>query len=41
MDKLMAEAGLHLRPNRRWLALMWLEGNRTVRELLCSRLPPI
>jgi len=36
----MAEAGLHLRPNRRWLALMWLEGNRTVRELLCSRLPP-
>ena len=40
LDKLMAEAGLHLRPNRRWLALMWLEGNRTVRELLCSRLPP-
>src|SRR5690606_16690372 len=40
LDKLMAEAGLHLRPNRRWLALMWLEGNRTVRELLGSRLPP-
>jgi ferrous iron transport protein B len=39
LDKLLATSSLNLRPSRRWLALMWLEGNRAVKELLRSRLP--
>lgn len=39
LEKLLDEAALDLRPSRRWLALMWLEGNREVKEQLRSRLP--
>src|SRR5690606_12296035 len=39
LEKLLVSAPLNLRPSRRWLALMWLEGNREVKEHLRSRLP--
>src|SRR5690606_6373172 len=38
LEKLLVSAPLNLRPSRRWLALMWLEGNREVKEHLRSRL---
>ncbi|MBN2909176.1 ferrous iron transport protein B [Polycladomyces sp. WAk] len=34
LDTLLASSPLNFHPSRRWLALMWLEGNDTVEEIL-------
>jgi ferrous iron transport protein B len=39
LDALLASVPLHFQPKRRWLALMWLEENDTVGEILRTHLP--
>lgn len=39
LDALLAASSCPLRPSRRWLALMWLEGNKTVEAILRQQVP--
>jgi ferrous iron transport protein B len=39
LETLLASSPCNFRPSRRWLALMWLEGNDTVEEILRLQLP--
>ncbi|MDN4592367.1 ferrous iron transport protein B [Polycladomyces subterraneus] len=39
LDTLLASSPWNFRTSRRWLALMWLEGNETVEEILRHQLP--